>query len=175
LYMVHKVKDIVRIPPEKFSEPLEEAAYEILSEKYIGLCDKDMGVVIGVYDLKVSPYGRILPCDGASYHEAEFNILSYKPMLNEVVEAPVVDVKSFGLFIRLGPVDGFIHKSQVSEEYVEYNSSRQAFILKDSRKVIGIGDMVRARIIAVSLGSEREEIRIQLTMRQPYLGKIEKR
>ncbi len=175
MYMVHRVKDIIRIPPERFGEPLQNVATEVLMEKYMGLYDKEMGIVIGVYDVNVSPFGRILPNDGASYHEAEFSVISYKPALHEVVEAPVVDVKEFGLFVRLGPVDGFIHKSQVSDEYVEYDPTRPGFILKDSRKIIERGNIVRARIVAVSLSPEREELRIQLTMRQPYLGKIEKR
>jgi len=171
--MVSRLKDVARIPPDRLGEPLEEISWEILNQKYSGLYDEKLGIIIGVYDINVDPLGKIIPHDGATYHNVEMNIISYKPFLHEVVEGPVVDVKSFGIFVRIGPIDGFVHKSQISEEYVEYDPSRPGFILKDSRKIIEIGDLVRARIIGISAGSEREGIRVQLTMRQPYLGKIE--
>ena len=173
MYLVSHVRDIVRIPPDRLGEPLEDVSISILNQKYSGLYDKELGIIIGVYNVEVDPLGKIIPNDGATYHNVEMDIISYKPFLHEVVEGPVVDVKSFGIFVRIGPIDGFVHKSQLSEEYVEYDPTRPGFILKDTRKTIEIGDMVRARIVGISTGSEREGIRVQMTMRQPYLGKIE--
>ena len=172
MYMVSRVSDIVRIPPEKINEDLEKVANEILNEKYSGLFDSDLGIIIGVYNIKIDPIGKIIHNDAGTYHHIEMNVLSYKPILQEVIEAPVIDVKEFGVFLKLGPVDGFVHKSQLSDEYVEYDPTRPGFILRDSNRIIEVGDVVRARIVAFSFSPERREVRIQLTMRQPYLGKI---
>lgn len=172
MYLLTRLKDVVRIPPERLSDPLEEVALRILNEEYAGLYDKELGIIIGVFDINISPYGRIYPTDASVYHEVEMSVLSFKPVNNEVVEGPVVDIKSFGAFIRIGAIDGFVHKSQLAEEYVEYDPTRPAFIFKDTRKLLEIGDKVRARVVGVSPASEREGLRIQLTMRQPYLGKI---
>ncbi|MEM1619497.1 MAG: DNA-directed RNA polymerase [Fervidicoccaceae archaeon] len=171
MYYVVKLRDVVRIPPHRLLDPLEQVALETLNQKYIGLVDRELGVVIGVYDVQVEPMGRILPGDGGSYHAVEAMLLCYKPVLHEVVEGPVVDVKDFGIFVRLGPVDGFVHKSQISDEYVEYDPSRPGFIIKKLNETIEVGDTVRARVVGVSASSEREGLRVQLTMRQPYLGK----
>lgn len=173
MYMLSKVKDVVRIPPDKINEPVDEVALQILNEEYAGLYDKDLGIIIGVYDVKVSPYGKIYPIDASVYYEVEMSVLSYKPLNNEVVEGPIVDIKNFGIFVRIGALDGFVHKSQIADEYVDYDPTRPAFIMKDSRKLLEIGDRVRARIVGISVSSEREGPRIQLTMRQPYLGKIQ--
>lgn len=172
MYVLSKIRDVVRIPPEKLNEPVENVALQILNEEYAGLYDKELGVVIGVYDVKVNPFGKIYPTDGSVYYEVEMNILSYKPINNEVVEGAIVDIKNFGVFVRIGAIDGFVHKSQLTDEYIEYDPTRPAFIVKDSRKLIEIGDKVRARIIGISIASEKEGPRIQLTMRQPYLGKL---
>ncbi len=172
MYVISTVKDVIRIPPERMMESLEEVSFNLLNQKYSGLYDKDLGIIVGVFNVRVNPLGRIIPNDGASYHDVEMDVFSYKPMLHEVVEGPVVDVKDFGLFVRIGPIDGFIHKSQISDEYVEYDPTRPGFILRDSNKIIEIGDIVRARIVGVGSSSEREGLRVQLTMRQPYLGKI---
>lgn len=172
MYVISTVKDVIRIPPERMMESLEEVSFNLLNQKYSGLYDKDLGIIVGVFNVRVNPLGRIIPNDGASYHDVEMEVFSYKPMLHEVVEGPVVDVKDFGLFVRIGPIDGFIHKSQISDEYVEYDPTRPGFILRDSNKIIEIGDIVRARIVGVGSSSEREGLRVQLTMRQPYLGKV---
>ena len=173
MFLYARLKDIIRIPPHRFVEPLEKVSMELLNQKYVGLYDSELGIIVGVYDVKVEPVGRVLPGNGGSYHEAEMSLLSYKPVLHEVVEGPVVDVKDFGIFVRIGPIDGFVHKSQISEEYVEYDPTRPGFLMKQSNKIIEIGDIVRERIIGVSVGTEREGVRVQMTMRQPYLGKVE--
>ncbi len=171
--MVTRVSDYVRIPPESINEPLDQVAQRILNERYSGFYESELGIIIGIYDVKTDPIGKIIPNDPGTHHRVEMSVLSFKPFIQEVVEAPVIDVKDFGIFIKLGPVDGFIHKSQLSEEYVEYDPSRPGFILRDSNRVIEIGDLVRARIVAFSFSPERREVRIQLTMRQPYLGKVQ--
>jgi DNA-directed RNA polymerase subunit E' len=48
----------------------------------------------------------------------------------------------------------------------------QRFMGKESSKMLTVDDVVRGRIIAVSMGSGRSG-KLGLTMRQPYLGKLE--
>ena len=174
MYVVYRVRDIIRIPPSLFTLPLEEAARRVLIDKYVGYVDPELGVIVAVYNVKVNEYGRILPGDGATYHESEFDVLAYKPVVKEVVEGTVVNVQEFGLFVSLGPIDGFIHRSQVSDEELRFDENRKAFIGVRTNRVVEKGDRVRARVIAVSMPTEpSQKPRIQLTMRQPLMGKIE--
>ncbi len=174
MYVVYRVRDIIRIPPSLFTLPLEEAARRVLIDRYVGYVDPEMGVIVAVYNVKVSEYGRLLPGDGATYHESEFDVLAYKPVVKEVVEGSVVNVQEFGLFVNLGPIDGFIHRSQVTDEELRFDDQRKAFIGVRTRRVIEKGDNVRARVIAVSMPTEpSQKPRIQLTMRQPMMGKLE--
>ncbi|MEM0020761.1 MAG: DNA-directed RNA polymerase [Fervidicoccaceae archaeon] len=170
--MVSRIKEIIRLPPERLNENLDEVARNILNSQYSGTYDERLGIIIGVYDVSAEPIGKILHGDGGSYHWVEASVLSIKPQMNEVVLGTVYSVRDFGIFVSIGPIDGFIHKSQLSDEFVEYDSSRQAFILKQSNRIIEKGDIVRARVVAFGYNLERKELRLQLTMRQPYLGKI---
>ncbi|HEU97590.1 MAG: DNA-directed RNA polymerase [Fervidicoccaceae archaeon] len=172
MFMVSKIRDVVRIPPERMNENLEEVAKSVLNSQYSGYYDDDLGIIIGVYDIEIDPIGKILHGDGGTYHWLEASVFSLKPAMNEVIVGTVSSVREFGIFVRIGPIEGFIHKSQISDEYVEYDASRQAFILKQSNRIIEKGDLVRARVIAFSFNAEKKEIRVQLTMRQPYLGKL---
>ncbi|RLF11460.1 MAG: DNA-directed RNA polymerase [Thermoprotei archaeon] len=174
MYYLVEVSDIVRIPPDKFRGSLERAAMEVLKEAYEGTMNKTLGGILAVVDVKVSPIGKLVHGDGATYHKAVFKLLTYKPLEHEVVEAEVTEVTSFGTFLRLGPLEGLVHVSQVADDYISYDGKRGALICKNSRRVLQKGDIVRARIVTVSLSSGSfRECKVGLTMRQPFLGKLE--
>jgi DNA-directed RNA polymerase subunit E' len=71
----------------------------------------------------------------------------------------------------MGPMDGLIHVSQVTNDFINFDKKNRTLIGKESKHVLKEGDLVRARIIALS--SKSEVTKIGLTMRQPHLGKIE--
>ena len=174
MYIIAEVEDVVRIPPNLFGFPLKEAALKVLRERYEGYLHPDLGIIITVFDVKVEELGRILPGDGATYHNARFKVLSFKPQVKEVVEGIVVGATDKGLFVNLGPVDGFLHKSQISDKRVLFDERGGRYIIEETRQVVEKGDKVRARVVGVSFPTEpTARPRIILTMRQPLLGKLE--
>lgn len=175
MFRIYKLRDVVRIDPAKISQKLdlEGAALEALRKKYEGLRDKNLGIVIAVLDVKVSPVGFIPMGDGAPYHYVEFTVLSYVPMVNEVVEGVVEVIGRTGLTVRLGPLEGFIHISQVADDEVAYNPLMGTLECKNSKRFVAQGDVVRARVTSVSMGAANRPPRVNMTMRQPYLGKLE--
>lgn len=173
MYVLFKVKDVVRIPPTYFDRDLKEAALEVLRDSYEGVIDKELGLILLVRNVKVEEEGTIIPGDGATYHIAEFEVLSYLPYLREVVEGEAVEVTDFGVFMSLGPVDGLIHKSQVLDDRISYDGRRGALIGQETKRILERGDVLRARITSVSSASSNKLMRIALTMRQPFLGKLE--
>jgi len=173
MFTLLKVEDLVRISPDKFNNPLETVTLEALRAKYEGLVNSDLGFVVAVIDIEVSPMGKIIPGDGATYHIVSFTLLSYYPELQEVVEGEVVEVEDFGAFVRLGPIDALVHISQLIDDFVSFDERQGALIAKETRRTLRGGDIVRARITAVSLAKGGSSGKIGMTMRQPFLGKIE--
>jgi DNA-directed RNA polymerase subunit E' len=174
LYLISKIEDTVRIPPSRFEEPLNDVAIEILNEGYVGKIDKKMGLMVTVKDIEEIGVGKVIMGDGAAYHEVVFTALFFKPELHEIVEGEVIEVTEFGAFIRIGPMDGLVHVSQVTDDYINYDGKRGALIGKESKKTLEEGNKVRARIVALSLkGKSSKETKIGLTMRQPNLGRVE--
>lgn len=167
------VEDTVRILPEKFDKALEVVTHEELKAKYEGIVSKDVGFVIAVTDIKVNPIGKILPGDGATYHTVSFTLLTYYPEIQEIVEGEVVEIEDFGVFVRIGPIDALLHVSQVIDNFVSYDEKQGALIAKETGRVLRKGDIVRARITVVSFAKEGSSGKIGLTMRQPFLGKLE--
>ncbi|AEK19338.1 DNA-directed RNA polymerase [Methanococcus maripaludis] len=174
MYKILKISDTVRIPPKMFGNPLSENVKRVLMEKYEGILDKDIGFILSIVDVDNVSDGSIIYGDGAAYHETEFNVLTYVPELQEVVDGEIVDVVEFGAFVRLGPLDGLIHISQIMDDFVSFDPKREAIIGKETGKVLEKGDKVRARIVAVSLREEKKRgSKIALTMRQNGLGRLE--
>ena len=173
MYKIVTVKDTVRVPPERFAEPLEQAIEDILHKSYEGVIDKDVGAVLAVTEVKEIGVGRVIMGDGASYHDVVFDALVYKPELQEVVAGEVVEVVEFGAFVRLGPLDGLVHVSQVADDFIGYDSKKGALYGKETKRTLKEGDKVRARVVSVSMKRGVKAGKIGLTMRQPGLGKLE--
>ncbi len=172
MYKLITLEHTVRIPPHLFGHDLEDAAFEILSEEFNGRIMEGIGFVIVVSDIIEIGPGKILHGQPVTFHPVKFTVLSYMPQVQEVVEGTVVETVEFGAFIRLGPSDGLCHVSQFADDFFDYDNMAQKFTGKESQQVLIHEDKVRARIIAVSIGSGRAG-KLGLTMRQPYLGKLE--
>jgi DNA-directed RNA polymerase subunit E' len=171
MYYKITVQDHIRVSPRFFGKDLKDAVKAGIKMKYDGLIDQSMGVVIDVIDVKEVGEGVIIPGDGASYYETTFEILSYKPELQEVVVGRIKDIADFGAFITLGPIDGMIHISQTMDDFVSF-AKEKVLTGRDSKRILKVGDVCRARVIAVSF-KDPTNPKIGLTMRQPGMGKTD--
>ena len=167
------LQDTIRIPPGRFGDPLEKVGHDQLKMKYEGMVDEDLGYVIAVTDIRVSPIGKILPGDGATHHKVTFSLLAFYPNMQEVVEGEVVEVADFGVFIRIGPIDALLHMSQLLDDFISYDEKQGVLMGKETKRRVAAGDRMRVRITAVSLGRGGGSGKIGVTARQPFLGKIE--
>ena len=173
MFRLVTVEDIVRIPPKSFGHPIDKAAKEQIKLKYENVVDEELGYVILVVDVDVDPVGKILPGDGSTYHKVNFKLLSFYPEMHEIVEGEVVEVTDFGAFVRIGPEDALLHVSQIMDDFISFDEKHGVLVGKESQRKLGKGDMVRGRIIAVSFPRGGTGGKIGITMRQPFLGKLE--
>ncbi|HUL62522.1 MAG TPA: DNA-directed RNA polymerase [Methanocella sp.] len=174
MYRKVRLVDIIRIPPQRLEEDLENVVAETLREKLEGRIDKVLGSIVAVTDIAEIGEGHILVGDGAVYYEVTFDAIAYKPELQEIVEGTVVEIVNFGAFVAVGPVDCLVHVSQIADEFMTYDEKNARLVSRDSNRALNEGDKVRARIVAVSLNEhDPRESKIGLTMRQAALGKLE--
>lgn len=171
MYYKIELKDRVRVPPNLFSLDVNESVIKSIKKKYDGYISKDLGIVIDVAGVKEIGDGVIIPGDGSSYYETVFEVLSFKPELQEIVLGRIRDIVDFGAFITLGPIDGMIHVSQAMDDFVSF-SKEKTLAGKESKKTLKINDVCRARIIAVSFKDPMNP-KLGLTMRQQGLGRID--
>lgn len=166
-----EIKDHIRIPPELFNLSKEEAIIKRVKKDYEGFISKEFGVVIDIDKVKSVKEGVIIPGDGAAYYEAVFDLLTFKPEMQEVVFGKVKDIADFGAFMSIGPIEGMIHISQTMDDFVSFAKDK-VLTGKDSKRILKVGDKCRARIIALSY-KDITNPKLGLTMRQDKLGRLE--
>ena len=166
-----QIKDHIRVAPRLFDLDVKDAVLKSAQQKYTGMIDPQLGIIIDVTDIKKTGEGIIIPGDGASYYEATVEILTLIPELQEVVTGNIRDIADFGAFITMGPIDGMIHVSQTMDDFVSFSKDK-VLSGRDTKRTLRVGDNCRARIIEVSF-KDLNNPKIGLTMRQPGLGKLE--
>lgn len=169
-----RLVDTVRIPPTLLGEEVAPTVKNALREKLEGQVDKKLGSLVAIHKIVEIGEGHILVGDGAVYYDVTFEAIMFVPELQEIIEGEVVEAVSFGVFMGLGPMDGLLHVSQITDDFISYDAKNARLVTKNGGKSIAEGDHVRARIVAVSINErEPKESKIGLTMRQTALGKLQ--
>ena len=171
MYKIFEISEKIRVAPDKFGMKLEDAIKSSLEELLEGGMKKSLGVILSIISVDNVGEGIILPGDGALYYPVDFKILTYIPEQHELVKGEVIDVTEFGVFIRMGAVDGMIHVSQLMDDFVSYDSKNMMFTGKKTKRKVKEKSQVIARIISVSMADN--QYKIGLTTRQPGLGALD--
>ena len=172
MYKRVRLRDTVEVPPGYLAEVTPGLVKRLLQDKLEGRMDEDVGSVVSVVEVHDIGEGAVVPGQEGVYFTAEFDALTFDPQMQEVVDGEVVEVVSFGAFVGIGPVDGLLHVSQISNEYLAYDEEGQTLASRDSNQRLSKGDAVRARIVTKSIDERNpRDSKIGLTAKQVGLGK----
>ncbi|MDQ2051076.1 DNA-directed RNA polymerase [Natronolimnohabitans sp. A-GB9] len=172
MYKRVRLTDTVEVPPEELGDVSPDLVKKLLQDKLEGRMDEEVGSVVSVTDVHDIGEGTVLPNRPGVYYEAEFDAVTFDPQMQEVVDGTVVEVVEFGAFVGIGPVDGLLHVSQISDEYLAFDGENQQLASNESNRTLGVDDAVRARIVTKSIDERNpRDSKIGLTAKQPGLGK----
>ncbi|MBN2599899.1 MAG: DNA-directed RNA polymerase [Candidatus Thermoplasmatota archaeon] len=171
MYALTKIHDTIRVPPERFGEDLNEAINDIVQKTFEGTIRRTHGLIVVVDNITPLGDGIVIHGDGGMYQKVEFDALTFNPLLQELVDGIVCEIVEFGAFCHIGPLDALLHMSQIMNDYVDVDAESGRIQGKETKRILKIGDPLRARIVAISLNElSARESKIGLTMRQPALG-----
>jgi len=109
---------------------------ERVKVKILSIDAKEKRMALGLKQVKPDPWEELLR----------------EHKVGDVISGKVEEITDFGVFVNLAPgIDGFIHVSELDEEYVPHPS-----------KIASVGDEIKAQIIEI----DEEKRRIRLSMRQ---------
>lgn len=170
MFYLTEVEDYIRVEPKLFGLSTSEAVDKQVRETYADYYDKELGKVVTVVEVMEVGEGVLIPGDGAAYYLSKFKLITWKPVLHELVFGKISEIASFGAFMDLGVLRGMIHISQTMDDYVSF-SKTSTLLGKVSKRNLKQDDLCLARVVAIS--HKGDDPKIGLTMRQPGLGKLE--
>jgi len=170
MFYLIEVEDYIRVEPKLFGLATKDAVAQQLDETYKGFISRDFGFAISVVKVLDVGEGIIIPGDGAAYYNSKFELLVWRPEMQELIFGGIAEITNFGAFIDVGVTQGMIHISQTMDDYVSFSKSG-TLIGKSGKRSLRKGDACLARVVAISY--KLGEPKIGLTMRQPGLGKLE--
>jgi DNA-directed RNA polymerase subunit E' len=182
MYVSIEKEYVARIPPEKLSgdylKAVSDVAKTSIEGRLIDLEEQNYqnqkAFIISVLSVEPVGEGTIVHGDGGVYQSIKYNALGYLPEMQEIVDGFVTSVKEFGAFIRFGPFEGLLHKSQIMDDRIDIDLANQRIVGKESKREIRVGDKLRVRIVSLNLASSSVmDSKIGLTMKQLGLGKVE--
>ncbi|MEM4255381.1 MAG: DNA-directed RNA polymerase [Candidatus Norongarragalinales archaeon] len=174
MYKLVTIEQTVRIPPNLFGLKMKDAALSMLREQLERTVDKELGIVVSVDNARIKSSGKVLQGDGAAYVDVDFDALVYEPQINEVVDGEVTEIVEFGAFVRIGPVDGLIHVSQIANDFFSFDKKTGNLVGRETKKNVKKGDKLRAKIATVSLKDTIAASKIALTSRPEGLSEKKK-
>jgi DNA-directed RNA polymerase subunit E' len=182
MYVSIEKQYVARIPPEKLSgdylKAVSDVAKTSIEGRLIDLEEQNYqnqkAFIISVMSVEPVGEGTIVHGDGGVYQSIKYNALGYLPEMQEIVDGFVTSVKEFGAFIRFGPFEGLLHKSQIMDDRIDIDLTNQRIVGKESKHEIKVGDKLRVKIVSLNLASSSVmDSKIGLTMKQLGLGKVE--
>ena len=176
MYKVVPKEDTIRLPAEYIrpGESLNEHIDRLAADAFEGRFDDDNNFVLVTANHEPIGRGRIIHGDGAIYQEVRFDAVLFTMEDYEVVEGGVSEIHDFGAFVRIGPMEALLHKSQIMEDHVDVNIGGGMIEGRQTNRRLSQGSFVRARIVSLSVNpSDPRQSKIGLTCKQPGLGSLE--
>jgi len=176
MYYLVTLTDIAFVPPDQIGEDPKKIAEQYLRSKYLGKYVSGAGLIVDIVGIEDVSLGKVFISSPDVYFKAKFKALSFLPKVQEIIEGEIDKIVTHGAIVKVGPVDGFIHISQLGDDvFIQRGGVLQG---RKTKITYRPGDRIRARVTAVSkpdpTAPKRGEpiIRIALSCRQPGLGKI---
>jgi DNA-directed RNA polymerase subunit E' len=169
MYYLTRIRETIRVPPNRFGEPIEDVILSISRTKNETTIGGDVGMIVAVLSINEISPGRIVPGDGATFHDVEYEAITFRPLDDEVSEGEVVETTKFGFFMRIGCTDALAHISQIADEYFQMSSRSSGVLVgRESGRTIRPGDLVRGKIITATV--DHVSMKIAITMKGEGLG-----
>ena len=123
MYKIVTKEDTIRIPAEYMRKgaSLNDHIDRLSMTAFEGRFDDHNRFVLVTSNHEPLGRGRIIHGDGAIYQRVRFDAVLFCMDDYEVVEGAVSEVNEFGAFVRIGPMEALLHKSQIMEDQVEAN------------------------------------------------------
>ena len=178
MYTLETRESTIRIPAEyiRRGRRLEDHIDELAHDAFECRFDEDENFTLLTFDHEAVGRGKIIHGDGAIYQNVRFKALVFTMDNNEVIDGAVSEVSEYGAFVRIGPMEALLHKSQILDEPVQVNLGGDSARIEgqQSGRSLVMGSSVRARIVSKSINhNDPRSSKIGLNCKMDGLGGLD--
>ena len=101
MFILSKIIDLVRIPPDQFRRDTMSTILHELNNKFANKIIPHVGLCVTIYDVLEADEGQLKPGDGASFINVTFRALVFKPFVGEIVTGWISQCTGEGIKVSL--------------------------------------------------------------------------
>lgn len=150
MFILSKITDLVRIPPDQFHREPEDAITHQLNNKFANKIIPHIGLCVTVYDLLEVDEGQLKPGDGSPYINVTFRALVFKPFVGEIITGWISKCTAEGIKVSLSGMfdDIFIPQSMMFEgSYYSVSDNAWVWPMDEETKLyFDINEKIRFRV-----------------------------
>lgn len=150
MFILSKLKDLVRIPPDQFHRDGVSAITHELNVKYSNKIIPHVGLSVCIYDLLEVDEGQLRPGDGSSYINVTFRCVVFKPFVGEILTGWIKKIDSEGIRVStLGMFDDIFIPKNMMFEGSSYSVEDKAWVwrMEDGTELyLDVNEMIRFRV-----------------------------
>ncbi|MCS7122346.1 MAG: DNA-directed RNA polymerase [Candidatus Micrarchaeota archaeon] len=172
VYRIVEAEEYVKIPSHMLNMNKDEAVREVLLNQYKNKYFETFGLVLDIIDVNVESENVIMINDPKIYFKTRFKLLSFTLDRKEVFLGIVREITDFGAFVLIGPFEGLLNISQISDEKWIFNKEKKRYENTDKTKTLEIGDLVYVKVSSITMKEGPAKAKISLTCRSAGLGNL---
>ncbi|PVD38233.1 hypothetical protein C0Q70_00844 [Pomacea canaliculata] len=123
MFVLTRMKDTVRIPPNLLHLDTTQAITEIINSKLANKVVHNVGLCIALWDIEKFEDTFIFPGDGGTHTTVHFRYVVFRPFIDEVLIGKVKRCSREGVYVSMGffddvfiPADALQHPSKFNEQ-----------------------------------------------------------
>lgn len=148
MFILSRLSDLIRIPPDQFNKEARKAILYELNKKYANKIIQNLGLVISVWDLIKIDDGLLKPGDGASFIKCEVRVVVFRPFVGEILTGWIEKCTPDGIKVKMEFFNEIFIPKNLLFEGCEFSINDNAWIWNaDGTKLyLDINEKIRFRV-----------------------------
>ncbi|UYV60571.1 POLR3H [Cordylochernes scorpioides] len=125
MFVLRKIKDIVKVPPWMFNMDIQEALTQVINKMMANKVILNVGLCIRVHDILETGDANILPGDSYIHVETIFTMIVFRPYIGELIIGKIKSYSKKGIYITLNFFDDIFVPAEYLPEPSLYDEEKQ--------------------------------------------------
>jgi len=128
MFLLSEMRSVVRLEAKDFDKELTEALSDCLNNKLANKILKDVGLVIGLWDILSVGDSFIMAGNDGSHTKVNFRLLVFRPFMDEVLVGKIKSCTREGVHLSLGFFDDILIPPEALQHPHRFDETDQVWV-----------------------------------------------